>query len=131
MLAMVRCDQTSGVQLSCRQISLTQESWLRSSYTSVQARVDITPNMPLTGNEKTLFERARKYIASGRLPRTVPASLGAGSGTGASCSLCGETIGSGQIEYEFAGAEGVTFRFHMRCHAIWQLAVDDLTNAGE
>jgi hypothetical protein len=83
--------------------------------------------MPLTHWERTLFARAREYIASGRLPRTVPASLWAGPGSGtAKCSLCEKTIEPEHIEYELPGGPfGVQARFHLRCHAMWQFAADD------
>jgi len=29
------------------------------------------------------------------------------------------------MEYELAGYGGETFHFHVRCHAIWQLAAND------
>ena len=81
--------------------------------------------MPLSDQEKALFTRAREYIAIGRLPSGVPKSLGAGPGTGETCSLCGVIIETEQVEYEITEWGGMTFRFHLRCHAIWQLAVAD------
>jgi hypothetical protein len=81
--------------------------------------------MPLNEHEKALFALARKLIANGSLPRTAPKLFWAGSGTGAACSLCERTIEPEQVEYETAGGGGVTFHFHMRCHAIWQLAASD------
>jgi len=83
--------------------------------------------MPLTDWEKTLFARAREYVATGRLPRTVPVSLWAGPGSGtAKCSLCAKTIEPEHIEYELPrGPDGTQARFHLRCHAIWQLAAND------
>jgi hypothetical protein len=81
--------------------------------------------MPLTGRELDLFVQAREYIASGRLPSTVPKSLGAGPGTGATCGLCGQPIEPNQVEYELKGDGGERFRFHLQCHAIWQLAAVD------
>ena len=84
--------------------------------------------MPLTGRERDLFVKAREFIASGRLPSTVPKSVGAGPGTGAACDLCGQSIEPNQVEYELKG--NGTFRFHMQCHAIWQLAaVDQISGA--
>lgn len=85
--------------------------------------------MPLTGRERDLFVQAREYIASGRLPSAVPKSLGAGPGTGATCSLCGQPIEPNQVEYELK-ADRAGFRFHMRCHAIWQLAAVDQISGG-
>jgi hypothetical protein len=81
-----------------------------------------TCTMPLTEHERALFALARKLIANGSLPRTVPGSVWAGSGTGATCSLCELTIEPEQVEYELAGDGGATFHFHIRCHALWQLA---------
>jgi hypothetical protein len=81
--------------------------------------------MPLSDPEKALFTRAREYIAIGRLPSAVPKSLGAGRGTGATCSLCDLVIEPEQVEYEITEWGGMTFCFHLRCHAIWQLAVAD------
>lgn len=86
--------------------------------------------MPLTGHERDLFVLAREHIAGGRLPSAVPKSLGAGRGTGATCSLCGQPIEPEQVEYELNGDGGETFRFHLRCHAIWQLATVDQISGG-
>ena len=86
--------------------------------------------MPLTDHEKALFALAREYVASERLPATVPASVGAGPGTDVACSLCTQTIEPRQVEYEFTGNDGVMYRFHMRCHAIWQLAASH-SNRGD
>lgn len=87
--------------------------------------------MQLTDQEKTLFVLAHEYISKGYLPNTVPVSVGAGSGSRETCSLCGGRIEPDHIEYEFLGADGgVRFRFHMQCHAIWQLAAGDRISAG-
>jgi hypothetical protein len=85
--------------------------------------------MPLTDREKALFAVARERISEGSLPGAPPASVAAGSGIRETCSLCGGTIEPEDIEYEFiGGSDQVQFRFHMRCHAIWQLAAHDRTN---
>jgi hypothetical protein len=86
--------------------------------------------MPLTEHEKALFALARKLIANGSLPRTVPKLFWAGSGTGGTCSLCELTIEPEQVEYEMAEGGGGTLHFHMRCHAIWQLAASDSSKGG-
>jgi hypothetical protein len=85
--------------------------------------------MALTENEQALFALARERITQGCRPRNLPASVWAGRGTGATCSLCERTIQPDQVEYELTH-DGVTFHFHMRCHAIWQLAADDRINGG-
>ena len=87
--------------------------------------------MPLTENEEALFALARKLIANGTLPSAVPGGLAwAGCGTGETCSLCELTIKPEQIGYELTGNGGVTLHFHMRCHAIWQLAATDGAKGG-
>jgi hypothetical protein len=40
--------------------------------------------------------------------------------------LCGLTVEPTQVEYELTGDRGAMVRFHMRCHAIWQLAASDI-----
>ena len=86
--------------------------------------------MPLTDLEQALFALARERVAAGRLPRTVPESVWGGSGTGATCSLCEHTIEPEHVAYEFTGDDGVTFHFHMPCHAVWQLAAEGRINVG-
>jgi hypothetical protein len=88
--------------------------------------------LPLTDHEKALFAVARKYIATGHLPRTVPASLWAGLGSRHRCSLCQQAIEPAHVSYELTGPGGEIFHFHLPCHAIWQLAANDseLTAAG-
>jgi len=76
--------------------------------------------VPRTVREKALYARAQKYVATGILPRTVMGSVWTGPGTGATCSLCSNTIEPTEIELSRYG--GTKFRFHVRCHAIWQLA---------
>ena len=86
--------------------------------------------MPLTNQEKALFALARQYVATGRLPRTLPASVWAEPGTRDTCSLCQQPIEPAQVEYELVGHGGETVHFHMRCHAIWELAANDRINSG-
>jgi len=81
--------------------------------------------MPLTNQEKELFALAREQISTGRFPRMLPASVWAGPGSRDTCSLCRQTIEPAHMEYELAGYGGETFHFHVRCHAIWQLAAND------
>ena len=101
------------------------EPWRRVGCAPVQARVDIKQIMPLTEEERALFALARERIIQGILPDTVPRSVWAGAGSRSKCSLCGETIEPEQVEYELKGSARAVFRFHVRCHAIWQLAATD------
>lgn len=81
--------------------------------------------MPLTLDERALHTLAKERISTGALPRAVGESIWAGPGTGRVCVLCNKPIGSEQIEYEIQQLGGPSFRFHIRCHAIWQLALSD------
>jgi hypothetical protein len=56
--------------------------------------------MPLTDREKELLARACD-------------------------ATCEETVQPEQIEYEFTVENEGTWWFHIRCHAIWQLAASD------
>jgi hypothetical protein len=130
MLGMMHCGHVSGAHASRRQISLTWSPG--SSCARVQVRFDITRTMPLTENaltenERALFALARERITQGILPGAVPPSVWAGAGSQSKCSLCGETIEPVQVEYELKGSAGAMFHFHLRCHAIWQLAASDST----
>ena len=52
-----------------------------------------------------------------------PVRLWAGSGTGATCSLCGSPIQAHEIEYEvelFPATTGRFLRFHFPCHRAWE-----------
>jgi hypothetical protein len=81
--------------------------------------------LPLTDYEKALCAVARKYIATGHLPRTVPASVWAGLGSRHTCSLCQQAIEPAHAAYELTDHCGEAFHFHIGCHAIWQLAAND------
>jgi hypothetical protein len=85
--------------------------------------------MPLTDRERELFALARARIADESLPHTVPESVWAGPGSREVCSLCGLPIDPEQVEYDLSGYNG-GLRFHMRCHAIWQLAASDRISGG-
>lgn len=54
-------------------------------------------------------------------PNRQPVRIWAGSGTGATCSLCGSPIQANDIEYEIVlpSTEQI-LRFHFRCHRRWE-----------
>jgi hypothetical protein len=80
--------------------------------------------MPLTQDERALLRLAKELIGTGRLPHESR-SICAGAGTGRVCALCNEPVVSEEIEYEIEEPGGRSFQFHMRCHAVWQLALSD------
>lgn len=83
--------------------------------------------MPLTQHELELKKTALERIRQGLLPDAIPKSIWAGQGTGKTCSLCDRTVAQTEMEYELnvARDDGTqsTIRFHLRCHALWQLEV--------
>jgi hypothetical protein len=82
--------------------------------------------MPFTQHELELRKLAEDRIAKKLLPGSIPEHLWAGQGSGQPCSLCGEPISLQEIEYEIdnqAAGDGRTYRFHLSCHAMWQLAL--------
>jgi hypothetical protein len=71
-----------------------------------------------------LQRAARESLASGRLPRMNSQCIWGGYGRGDICSLCGEPIRSTEVEFEVPEPEhgaGSSFKFHITCHAVWQL----------
>jgi hypothetical protein len=81
--------------------------------------------MPLTDRELELKKLAVERIQCGLLPAEVPKQIWAGNGRGEPCSLCDQSIAGSEMEYELAAAAldgtNLTVRFHIRCHALWQL----------
>jgi hypothetical protein len=84
--------------------------------------------MPFTQHELELRQLADQRITSNLLPDTVPLNVWAGRGSGEPCSLCDQPVPPGEIEYEIdnpAAGDARSYRFHMRCHAMWQLALSN------
>jgi len=72
--------------------------------------------------ERELRRRAREEIESGRLPKSLTASIWGGRGSGLPCAVCGDHIQSDRVEYEIDDPRGgEPFRFHPTCHTVWQL----------
>ena len=85
--------------------------------------------------ELYLQRTARECLASGRLSRMQSQCIWGGYGRGDTCSLCGEPIRSTEVEFEVPEPEegaGSAFKFHITCHAVWQLecAEEETANAG-
>jgi hypothetical protein len=87
---------------------------------------------------------ARECLANGRLPRMHSQCIWGGYGRGDICSLCGEPIRSTEVEFEvpepedgdphadhWHGTSRTGLKFHINCHAVWQLeCADDETATG-
>ena len=84
--------------------------------------------------ELYLQRTAREGLASGRLPRMHSQCIWGGYGRGDVCSLCGEPIRSTEVEFEvpepedggrhaghWQAATATALKFHITCHAVWQL----------
>ena len=70
-----------------------------------------------------LLDRARRAIAARELPTGVSSRVWGGRGSGQLCSLCGQAIGSNDVEIELDGIEAAAgVRFHSKCHHLWQEA---------
>jgi hypothetical protein len=94
---------------------------------------------PFMPRELYLQRTARECLATGRLPRMHSQCIWGGYGCGDVCSLCGEPIRSTEVEFEvpepedgaWHAAPGTAFKFHITCHAVWQLeCAADETTAG-
>ena len=86
--------------------------------------------MPLTQHELELKKIAIQRIQQRSLPSQVPRTFWAGPGSGEPCSLCDRKIDKTETEYELAaplGGAEVPVRFHLRCHALWQLELARLS----
>jgi hypothetical protein len=90
--------------------------------------------------ELYLQRTARECLASGRLPRMHSQCIWGGYGRGDVCSLCGEPIRSTEVEFEVpesgehhgqrhpapaSAATAAALKFHITCHAVWQLECAD------
>jgi hypothetical protein len=107
-------------------------------------RLGLDPNRPkgesdpFMPRELYLQRTARECLASGRLPRMHSQCIWGGYGRGDICSLCGEPIRSTEVEFEvpepeevgphadhWHAAPGAALKFHITCHAVWQLECAD------
>lgn len=79
--------------------------------------------MPLNHDERALYTLAMTLIGTGELPRIRPDGLWGGNGGGDACALCGKQISGAEVEYEVQDGAARVFHFHLRCHAIWLLAL--------
>ena len=70
----------------------------------------------------SLRRLAQERIESGQLPCDPAARMWGSRGSGATCALCGQSIGPNEIEYEVEmSVNGVTdtLQFHRVCHSVW------------
>jgi len=80
--------------------------------------------MVLTQLDTELRRVARDRITKEQLPRTVPARVWGGMGSGLPCALCGQPINPDDCELHFEakcnGGEPRRFHFHVACEALWK-----------
>jgi hypothetical protein len=80
----------------------------------------------LTRNPQELLALALRRVREGTLTCEHPARLFAGPGRQSSCSLCSESIGSADIEYEVDVAKSASapepLYFHRSCYYAWMQA---------
>lgn len=76
--------------------------------------------MAQSKHEQELRALARARIANGELPAEPALRMWGGDGTERPCSLCGEPVQPGQIEFEVE-SDGRSLIFHMVCQSVWQL----------
>lgn len=73
-------------------------------------------------SEEDLRSIARQLISDGRLPVIFSENLFGGYGSGLPCCLCEQPIERKHVEYEVTDPRnGRAFRFHLVCHAAWEL----------
>lgn len=78
------------------------------------------------GDESELRAQAREAMKAGRLPEHPPERMWGGPGSGASCAVCGKTVGKKEVEFELqftsdGGPAPVNYHVHARCFAAWEL----------
>jgi hypothetical protein len=80
-------------------------------------------------DESILRKNAREAIYHGRLPGTRPdRTTWFGTGSGAACAVCGETVNRDHIELEieFKHAELGKYTFHTKCFSAWEFERDEV-----
>ena len=72
----------------------------------------------MSSSEVSLAEQIRRRVDAGELPRDRPPKLWVTFGSGEPCAACDETLSPAQGMNEVEWDE-TTYRFHIRCHALW------------
>ena len=69
---------------------------------------------------ESLWGQARVLLREGRLPRDRAIRTWGGTGTGATCAVCGAAITASEPELEIEVPRvSAPLRFHRQCHAVW------------
>jgi hypothetical protein len=76
---------------------------------------------------EVITQRIRDRLDAGALVRMGPMKMWGGLGKRDACDACGEPILTNEVEYEFVVEKGVSYRFHIKCAALWQA---ELTRRG-
>jgi hypothetical protein len=80
---------------------------------------------PSQQGREALRDTARERIEQSRLPRTKPARMWGGRGSGQVCSLCDKPIleSEAEMELEYDGTNAPSvIRFHIQCQSVWDEA---------
>ena len=78
------------------------------------------------GGEAKLREKARQAMQAGMLPDRRPDRAWGGSGVGAACAICADTVKNDELEFEIEFArigtdrKADTYHLHVRCFEAWQ-----------
>lgn len=78
-----------------------------------------------TIDDSELRDRARRLLASGRLPFSDPAASWAGSGRGEPCCVCRVLVRSDEIGFDLSfrmPQREVELHMHSRCRIAWEQA---------
>lgn len=78
------------------------------------------------GDGSIVLTRAPEAMHTGKLPDRRPDRMWGGSGSGASCALCGNPVRNDEVEFELEyrpnGSPGAAnYHVHARCFAAWEL----------
>jgi hypothetical protein len=72
----------------------------------------------MSSSDVPLGEQIRRRVDEGELPRDRPPKLWVSFGSGEPCAACDSAISPAQGMNEVEWEE-TTYRFHIRCHALW------------
>jgi hypothetical protein len=101
-------------------IQVANAAWVRVR--ASRRRIFAWPLVVAGGSagESRRADKIAERLADGRLPRTKPMALWAGSGSGLACDGCGDVIVHREVEHERDLEGGACLRFHAACSLSWE-----------